>query len=110
MKKPLSLLIFLAALLNSACTFHKIDVQQGNIVTSDMVNQLKPGMTRKQVRFVMGTPLLIDPFNSNRWIYLYRLKSGDGQLKQYHLNIDFKDNKLANYTGNVPEEETGVKH
>jgi len=103
MKTLLTLLILLSALLNSACAIHKIDVQQGNIVTTDMVNQLKTGMSRKQVRFIMGTPLIIDTFNRNHWIYLYYLHGGDGHIKQYHLNINFKDDKLVSFTGNVPK-------
>jgi len=108
MKTLLTLLILLGTLLSSACTLHKIDVQQGNIVTTDMVNQLKAGMSPKQVRFIMGTPLIIDTFNPNHWIYLYYLHGGDGHIKQYHLNIEFRDDKLLSFTGDVPQKKIGA--
>ena len=52
-------------------TPYKIDVQQGNYVTQDMVEKLKPGMTRSQVKFLLGTPLVVDPFRNDRWDYVY---------------------------------------
>ena len=55
---------------------YKIDVQQGNVLTQDMVSQLKPGLTKDQVRFVLGTPVLMDMFHANRWDYVYWLKKG----------------------------------
>ena len=70
-------LIFFVALLAGCQTVtlpglsaHKIDIQQGNYVTQDMVAKLKPGMTRSQVRFALGTPLIADPFHPDRWDYL----------------------------------------
>ncbi len=68
--------------LSSACGFvgfpgvYKINVEQGNIVTQEMVDQLKPGMNRRQVRFILGTPLIEDTFNQNRWDYLYVKRNG----------------------------------
>ena len=58
---------------------YRIDVRQGNYVTQDMVAQLKPGMTREQVRFVLGTPLVADVFHSDRWDYIYRFQPGKAQ-------------------------------
>ncbi|HEX7155742.1 MAG TPA: outer membrane protein assembly factor BamE, partial [Burkholderiaceae bacterium] len=55
-------------------TPYRPDVQQGNIITKDMVDQLRPGMTRDQVRFMLGTPLLTDMFHQDRWDYTYYLK------------------------------------
>ena len=54
---------------------YRINVEQGNIVDQEMVNQLKPGMSRRQVRFIMGTPLVEDTFNSNRWDYTYSVRN-----------------------------------
>lgn len=56
---------------------YRIDVQQGNILTQDMVAQLRPGLTRDQVRYVLGTPVLMDVFHSKRWDYVYNLQRGD---------------------------------
>ena len=95
MKKLLGYAFLLTGLLSSACTTHKIDVQQGNIITSDMIEQINVGMTKRQVEFILGNPLLIDSFNSNRWIYYYRLQPGNGEIEQYHITLDFKDDKLS---------------
>lgn len=86
----------LASLLVLAgCSFpgvHKIDIQQGNVVTQDMVDQLRPGMTTRQVRFIMGTPLITDTFHSNRWDYLYSIQVAGGTRKQERISIVFDDN------------------
>ena len=55
---------------------YKIDIQQGNVITQEMVDQLRPGMTRAQVQYVMGTPLLEDTFNKDRWDYVYSMQPG----------------------------------
>ena len=56
---------------------YKIDVQQGNVLTQDMVAQLRPGLTKDQVRYVLGTPVLMDAFHNKRWDYVYHLQRGD---------------------------------
>lgn len=80
---------------------YRIDIQQGSIITQDMVDKLKPGMDKNQVRFIMGTPVLEDPFHPNRWDYVYTLTKGGHQRRQRHLALFFKDNKLALVKGNV---------
>ncbi len=95
MNRLLTYTLFFTGLMISACSIHKIDVQQGNIVTPDMIEQIDTGMTKRQVEFILGNPLLIDSFNSNRWIYYYRLQSGNGEIEQYHITFDFKDDKLS---------------
>ena len=94
----------LAGLLALAgCSFpgvYKIDIQQGNVVTQDMIDQLRPGMTRRQVRFIMGNPLLQDTFNTNRWDYLYSLQPGGGKRQQERMSIFFNENdQLVNLAG-----------
>lgn len=77
---------------------YRPDVQQGNIVTKDMVDQLRPGMTRDQVRFLLGTPMLADIFHQDRWDYPYALlrgKSGERQVRK--LYVVFADGKLQRY-------------
>ncbi len=78
---------------------YRIDIDQGNIITQDMVNELKPGMTRDQVKFVMGSPLLVDPFHPDRWDYVYTLLKADGKHTHEHLTVYFKDDKLASLSG-----------
>ena len=101
------LLLSLAVTLLSACGYvgfpgvYKINVEQGNIVTQEMVDQLKPGMTRRQVKFIMGTPLVEDTFNPNRWDYLYVKRNGNEVLSQSHLTIDFDGDTLVNVTGDL---------
>lgn len=79
----------------------KIDVPQGNIVTQEMVNQLKPGMTQRQVLFVMGTPLLTDTFHPERWDYVYRVKPGYGDAEQFRVTLYFQDDILAGLDGDL---------
>lgn len=86
---------------------YKIDIQQGNFVSREMVAQLKEGMqrpegvTREQVRFVLGTPLLTDIFHSNRWDYAFRLKKRTGEVIASHVTVFFKDNRLVNIEGGM---------
>ena len=87
----------LASLLVLAgCSFpgvHKIDIQQGNVITQDMIDQLQPNMTMRQVRFIMGTPLITDTFQNNRWDYLYSIQVAGGTRKQERISLIFDDNQ-----------------
>lgn len=80
---------------------YRIDVRQGNLVTQEMVAQLKPGQTRDQVRFILGTPLLSDIFHADRWDYVYRFKPGNGAVQQRKFVVFFKDGKLVRVDGDV---------
>ena len=80
---------------------YRMDIRQGNFVTQEMVAQLKPGQTREQVRFVLGTPLLTDPFHANRWDYVYRYDNGKGDVQQRRLTVYFEDDKLSRVGGDV---------
>ena len=76
----------------AGCAFpgvYKIDIQQGNVVTQDMIDQLRPGMTRSQVRFIMGNPLITDTFHADRWDYLYSIQPGGGQRLQERVSLVF---------------------
>ncbi len=92
----------------SACTMqvYKLNIQQGNIVTPDMLEQLNPGMSKNQVAFVMGNPVLKDSFSTRQWDYLYRLERRENNIKQYHIRIFFdQGQKYSHYEGELPEEE-----
>jgi outer membrane protein assembly factor BamE len=80
---------------------YRIDIQQGNDVTQDMINQLKPEMTKKQVAYVMGTPLLIDTFHPDRWDYIYSFQPGNGNREQRRLTLFFVDDKLEHIEGDT---------
>ena len=106
--KPLILLLPLLALGCSyvpripGVTPYRMDIQQGNFVTQEMVSALKPGMSREQVRGVLGTPLLTDIFHADRWDYLYWREDGvSGKREQRKLVVFFKDDRLARLDGDV---------
>jgi len=109
--KRLSVLAVLSLLALGGCsnlpevtswlTPYKIDIRQGNYVTQEMVAQLKPGQSREQVRFILGTSLLTDAFHADRWDYVYRFQPGRGEIQQRRLALYFTDGKLARIDGDV---------
>lgn len=80
---------------------YKLDVQQGNVVTSKMLLQLRPGMTKSQVRFIMGTPLIQDSFHANRWDYVYQMREGGKIKEQRRVILDFENDLLKSVRGDV---------
>ena len=80
---------------------YKMDVQQGNVVTQEMISKIQPGMTRNQVRFALGTPLLVDPFRTDRWDYVYQYHKGGVMTEQRRIAVIFKDDKLLRIEGDV---------
>ena len=88
---------------------YRIDIQQGNFVSQEMVAQLKPGMTKEQVRFVLGTPLVTDIFHTERWDYVYTLQRRGAPLQQRHLAVFFQDGKLARLDGDVAAAGQGTR-
>ena len=84
---------------------YKLSVQQGNVITQEMVDRLKPGMTRNQVEFVMGKPVLGDPFNDNQWVYIYTLEVPDYFNQVFKMVLAFEDDTLATISGDyIPQE------
>ena len=99
--------LFLAAAL-PACSWvpripgvtpYRIEVQQGNFVSQEMLSQLKPGMSKEQVRLTMGTPLLADAFHADRWDYIYTREAPNGKRESRKLVVFFADNKLLRVDG-----------
>lgn len=79
---------------------HKIDIQQGNVIEQDQINQLRPNMTKEQVKFIMGTPMLDDIFHANRWDYIFRFKPGYGEVEKQQATLYFNERgKLINIKG-----------
>lgn len=79
---------------------HKINIQQGHIITPEMVGQLKPGMTKRQVRFILGNSLLPNTFNDDRWDYYYSLRRGaDGSFTEHLLTAYFEGDSLQRWEG-----------
>ncbi len=102
-------ILLLLALLCVGCDFslpkaikpYRLDVQQGNVITSKMLLQLKPGMTKSQVRFIMGTPLIQDSFHSNRWDYFYQFRKDGKVVEQRLVIMEFDDDGLRRIRGDV---------
>lgn len=83
-------------------TPYRMEIQQGNWLTQDMVSKLKPGMSKDQVRFVLGTPLLVDPFHVDRWDYIFsRSPENSKDYEQRRITVHFADGKLLRVDGDV---------
>lgn len=99
------LAIALAIFALAGCSYfqfpgvHKVEVQQGNIITQDMIDQLRPGMTRSQVRYIMGTPLIADTFNQDRWDYFYSVKKSGEREQREQATLIFDGDKLVGIQG-----------
>lgn len=108
--RPRLILVFTALLL-SGCSFpqvFKVTVQQGNLITQEMVDQLKPGMTRSQVAFIMGEPVFRNPFENDRWDYIYTVEIPGRYQQRRLMSLYFVDERLAYFTGDfVPSDAAG---
>ena len=80
---------------------HKIDIQQGNYVDQAMVAKLKPEMTRSQVRFILGTPLIADAFHPNRWDYVYLTGKANNVQTRHKITVVFDGDKLKRVEGDL---------
>jgi outer membrane protein assembly factor BamE len=88
---------------------YQMPVQQGNIISKEMLDQLKMGMTKAQVRYLLGTPMLTDMFHSNRWDYTYTLKLAHKPLEEKPLTLFFADDALVRVQGFAPTDaEEGI--
>ena len=83
---------------------YQINVEQGNIVDEKMVDQLKPQMTRRQVRFVLGTPIIEDTFNADRWDYVHVVRLGNKDLSRSQLTVVFEGDVLVDVEGDLVSE------
>mgnify|MGYP001380276973 CR=1 FL=1 len=107
-KWRLAPMAIMACLILGACSslpvpqfpgVYKIPIAQGNIITQEMVDQLEPGMTPRQVIFVMGSPLVRDPYNQQRWDYVYNYQPGGGERGQERLTLYFENDELVRFEG-----------
>lgn len=83
-------------LLVAGCSVYKVDVQQGNVIDDEELAKLKVGMKKNQVIFLIGSPLLTDPFHKNRWDYVYALTPGGGKTSSKVLTLLFEGDTLVN--------------
>jgi outer membrane protein assembly factor BamE len=101
--------IICCSVLLSACSMpklrlprvHKLTVQQGNVITQKMIDQLKPGMTRSQVAFIMGEPIFRNAFTDKRWDYIYTIELPGVFSSNNSVSLFFVDDVLAFFTGDM---------
>ena len=102
--RPLAVGCLLAGLIGCGSNFgfpgvYRINVEQGNVVTEEMVEQLRPGLNRRQVRYIMGPPLIEDSFHEDRWDYRYLLRNGNELLSETQLTLWFEGDELVRVEG-----------
>jgi len=86
--------------LLAACSpIYKLDIQQGNLFSKSLVDSLKPGMTKRQVTLVMGSPSVISPFEHSRWDYVSSIRRGNGHMESKDLVLYFDNDSLARIEG-----------
>jgi len=83
---------------------YKIDINQGNIIEQDMINQLRPNMSKRQVIYILGSPLLVDAFNKNRWDYIQSEQIGSGDRAQQRIALFFENDHLVHLEGDLAPE------
>jgi outer membrane protein assembly factor BamE len=97
-KLALRACVLLIAVAASAGCVYKVNIQQGNFLTSETVDQLKEGMTRSQVRFLLGTPMVPDAFDTDRWDYLYVMQRGRmKEPERRRLTVFFANDKVTRF-------------
>jgi outer membrane protein assembly factor BamE len=103
MRKMLVMLSILASL--SGCSYfhvHKMDIEQGNVITVDMVSRVHNGMTQADVKDILGEPVLANVFDPNRLDYVYTYKPGNGQIVEKYITFIFINGRVSDIKGNLP--------
>lgn len=88
-----------STIMNNIPGVYTLDIQQGNIISQEVINQLRPQMTKRQVLYVMGSSMLVDIFHQERWDYLYSEQLGGGEREQKRVSLFFEDEKLISVQG-----------
>jgi outer membrane protein assembly factor BamE len=104
MPKPRTVITYCLALFLAGCSLdwlpgYRLDIHQGNVVSQEMVDQLRPGMTKRQVAFIMGAPLLTDPFHDDRWDYVYSNQPGGEPRVEKNISLIFENDELVGLQG-----------
>lgn len=105
----------LTLLMCSACSsigfpgVYKLNIPQGNIVKQDMLDELGLGMTKRQVRYVMGTPMIKDTFNQDRWDYVFTHQRGDRVFYREHIFLLFENDRLVEINGELRNRPNAVQ-
>ena len=97
--------ILFVSLLLASCSWlvpHKLEIRQGNLITSEMLAKVKVGMTQLQVKAALGTPLVSDPFHANRWDYVYRFSQEGKLMEEKRLTLYFENDSLKRIDDATP--------
>jgi outer membrane protein assembly factor BamE len=98
--------VALCVMAVTACSpIYKLDIQQGNLFNKSLVDSLKPGMSKRQVTLVMGSPSIVSPFDQNRWDYVSTLRKGNGRMATKDLTLYFENDSLAKIEGDYFAED-----
>ncbi|MGZ4970556.1 MAG: outer membrane protein assembly factor BamE [Methylobacter sp.] len=97
-----------STILNNLPGVYTVDVQQGNIVDQSMIDQLRPSMNKRQVLYIMGSPMLSDIFHKNRWDYLYSAQVAGEDREQKRISLFFDNDQLAGVQGDFKPSEVPV--
>ncbi len=91
------LLVILTSITLAGCVrSYRVEIQQGNVISAEQIEKLTPGTSRNEVRFILGTPLIVDPFHAERWDYFYSLDPAKGeQVTKYRLSIWFENDLVT---------------
>ena len=95
--------------LDNAPFVYRPVIQQGNVVKQEQVNQLQPGMSKRQVKFLLGTPMIDDVFHANRWDYAYTLGVGSKPDEITRLTVFFADDRLIRIAGDMRPQPVGER-
>lgn len=101
----LVLTLFLVTALGGCGVIYKLDVQQGNLFDKETVDSLKPGMTKRQVTLIMGSPSVVSPFNQDRWDYVSSIRRGRGKMESKDLVLHFENDALVRIEGDYFPED-----
>ena len=88
---------------------YRIDIQQGNVIDQEMVDRLRLGMNKRQAQFVLGAPMLVDPFHADRWDYVYLFRPGSesrGETRRERVSLFFEEDRLVKITGTLQPDPT----
>lgn len=103
MRPAAAIAVAILAAASAAGCVYRMDIQQGNLLDAEQVEQVEVGMTRSQVRFLLGTPMVIDSFESERWDYVYSLRRGHSRkVERRHLVVWFEGDKVARIEEPLP--------
>jgi outer membrane protein assembly factor BamE len=101
-------LVSCTTILTNLPGVYTVDVQQGNMVDQDMIDQLRPSMNKRQVTYIMGSPMLTDVFHKDRWDYIYSARVDGGDREQKRISLFFEDDKLMGVQGDFKPSELPV--